>query len=88
METEIVPNLALYFDADHLRKLQTAGVPSAKIHAAIGYLTCYAAVGGYESVTIAADRDNDFVACYRNGDRRFVMGAIWNRADQCYGFHS
>lgn len=88
MEVETVPNVALYFGPDDLRKLQAAGVPLNKIHAAIGYLTCYAAVGQYETVTIATDRDNDFVACYRNGDRRFVMGAIWDRASQSYSFHS
>jgi hypothetical protein len=54
---------------------------------AIGYLSTWSA-GEYPKVVITRDGDTDLVAVYyrENGERMYVIGAVWH--DTHYGFHS
>lgn len=57
-----------------------------KLWTAIGYLSTWNL--SYPTVNIYRDRDNDLVAVYHkeDGERAYVIGAVWHGTD--YGFHS
>ena len=57
-----------------------------KLWEAIGYLSTWNQ--SYPYVNIYRDGDADLVAVYRDteGDRKYVIGAVWH--DTHYGYHS
>lgn len=61
---------------------------TGKVHEALGYLIAHAAITNYDEVSVFADSQGNVVAVYyREAERQFVMGAIWNAPTARFTFH-
>lgn len=60
----------------------------AKLYEAIGYLSSWNL--SYPTVHIYTDDKYDLIAVYQkqDGERGYVIGAVWREAEGKYGFHS
>ena len=73
--------LELNVDVERLKD-----VDNKEYSRAMGRICTYA-VDYYDEVKVYNDGDNDLVACYyKDGVRKFVMGAVWRGTE--YSFHS
>ncbi len=68
-------------------------VPNEAFYKALGYLATWGQGSPrYRNVIIYSDRaDGDMVAVYKEtpeGKSNFVLGAVWDKTDKTYSFHS
>jgi hypothetical protein len=56
-----------------------------QLEKAVGRLAMYS---NYPEVHIYNDGANDLVAVYKDGERKFVIGAVWRPDEGKYTYHS
>ena len=42
----------------------------------------------YQEVHVYTDGGNDLIVVFKDGERKFVLGCIWDERNQSYSYHS
>jgi hypothetical protein len=64
-------------------------IPMSAVFEAVGYLSAWS-VEGFGHVEIITDRDGDLTAYYSQteGDREYVIGAVYREESRLFSYHS